>query len=126
MSHLCDSTVAGPTARRDQVLASKCEYPPFRYPLLHVPEFEARLGLQNLKLTAGIQSLIVYMLMLPPKRAAVRRRMSRKHFATLALQPTPTLENTLLGVGVCKREGAGGCNEIPAAGLRNMHPPPFL
>ena len=32
MSHLCDSTVAGPTARRDNVLASKCEYPPFRYP----------------------------------------------------------------------------------------------
>ena len=32
MSHLCDSTVAGPTAQRDNVLASKCEYPPFRYP----------------------------------------------------------------------------------------------
>ena len=32
MSHLYDSTVAGPTARRDNVLASKCEYPPFRYP----------------------------------------------------------------------------------------------
>ena len=32
MSHLCDSTVAGPTARRDNALASKCEYPPFRYP----------------------------------------------------------------------------------------------
>ena len=32
MSHLCDSTVAGPTARRDNVLASKCEYPPFRHP----------------------------------------------------------------------------------------------
>ena len=32
MSHLCDSTVAGLTARRDNVLASKCEYPPFRYP----------------------------------------------------------------------------------------------
>ena len=32
MSHLCDSTVAGPTARRYNVLASKCEYPPFRYP----------------------------------------------------------------------------------------------
>ena len=25
MSHLCDSTVAGPTARTDNVLASKCE-----------------------------------------------------------------------------------------------------
>ena len=36
MSHLCDSTVAGPTARRDNVLASKCEYPPFRYPPLNV------------------------------------------------------------------------------------------
>ena len=32
MSYLCDSTVAGPTARRDDALASKCEYPPFRYP----------------------------------------------------------------------------------------------
>ena len=32
MSHLCDSTVAGLTARRDNVLASKCEYPPFSYP----------------------------------------------------------------------------------------------
>ena len=32
MSHLCDSTVAGPTAQRNNVLASKCEYPPFRYP----------------------------------------------------------------------------------------------
>ena len=32
MSHLCDSTVSGPTARRDNILASKCEYPPFRYP----------------------------------------------------------------------------------------------
>ena len=30
------STVAGPTARRDNVLASKCEYPPFRAPLLNV------------------------------------------------------------------------------------------
>ena len=30
-------TVAGPTARRNNVLASKCEYPPFRYPtLLHM------------------------------------------------------------------------------------------
>ena len=29
---LCDSTVAGPTARSDNVLASKCEYPPFHYP----------------------------------------------------------------------------------------------
>ena len=39
MSHLCDSTVAGPTARRDNVLASKCEYPAFRYPLLlNVPD----------------------------------------------------------------------------------------
>ena len=33
MSHLCDSTVAGPTARRNNAQASKCEYPPFRYPL---------------------------------------------------------------------------------------------
>ena len=32
LSHLCDNAVAGPTARRDNVLASKCEYPPFRYP----------------------------------------------------------------------------------------------
>ena len=32
MSHLCDSTVAGPAVRRDNVLASKCECPPFRYP----------------------------------------------------------------------------------------------
>ena len=31
MSHLCDSTVAGLTARRDKLLASKCEYPPFRH-----------------------------------------------------------------------------------------------
>ena len=29
---LCDSTVAGPTPRRDNVLASKCEYTPFRHP----------------------------------------------------------------------------------------------
>ena len=32
MSLLCDSTVAGPTGWRDNVLASKCENPPFRYP----------------------------------------------------------------------------------------------
>ena len=32
MSDLCDSTVAGPAAQRDNALASKCEYPPFRYP----------------------------------------------------------------------------------------------
>ena len=32
MLHFCDSTVAGPTAQRDNLLASKCEYPPFRYP----------------------------------------------------------------------------------------------
>ena len=32
MLHLCDSTVVGPTAQRGNVLASKCEYPPFRYP----------------------------------------------------------------------------------------------
>ena len=34
MSHLCDSTVAGPTEWKDIVLASKCEYPPFRHSLL--------------------------------------------------------------------------------------------
>ena len=38
MSHLCDSKVDGPTARRDNVLANKCEYPPFCYPLLYVPD----------------------------------------------------------------------------------------
>ena len=27
MSHLCDSTVAGPAAQTDSVLASKSEYP---------------------------------------------------------------------------------------------------
>ena len=32
MSHSYDSTVAGPTARRNNALASKYEYPPFRYP----------------------------------------------------------------------------------------------
>ena len=32
MSHLRDGTVAGPAAQRVNVLASKCEYPPFRYP----------------------------------------------------------------------------------------------
>ena len=37
MQHLCDSTVAGPGARRDNVLASKCQYPPFRYPPLLKP-----------------------------------------------------------------------------------------
>ena len=31
MLHLCDSTVASLTARTDNVVASKCEYPPFRY-----------------------------------------------------------------------------------------------
>ena len=36
--HFCDSTVASPTARRDNVLASKCEYPPFRYPPFNVPD----------------------------------------------------------------------------------------
>ena len=29
MLHLCDSTVAGLTARRDNELVSKCEYPSF-------------------------------------------------------------------------------------------------
>ena len=29
MQHLCDSTVAGPAARRHNVLASKCDYPRF-------------------------------------------------------------------------------------------------
>ena len=28
--------------RRDNVLASECEYPPFRYPLLHVPDYLQR------------------------------------------------------------------------------------
>ena len=32
MQHLCDSTVAGPGVRRDNVLASKYEEPPFRNP----------------------------------------------------------------------------------------------
>ena len=31
MSQLCDSTVAGPTAKGDNALASKCESPPFHY-----------------------------------------------------------------------------------------------
>ena len=38
MSYLCDSTVSGPTARGDNVLASQCDYPPFRSPLLNVPD----------------------------------------------------------------------------------------
>ena len=34
-------SVACPTARRDNVLASKCKYPPFRYPpLLNVPDLK--------------------------------------------------------------------------------------
>ena len=37
MPHLGDSTVAGPTAQRDNVLASKCEYPLAVTPLLNVP-----------------------------------------------------------------------------------------
>ena len=31
MQHLCDHTVADPGAQRDKILASKCEYPPFRH-----------------------------------------------------------------------------------------------
>ena len=42
MSHLCDSTVAGPSARRDNVLASKYEYPPFRYPTFKMCPREGR------------------------------------------------------------------------------------
>ena len=37
MSHLCDSTVAGPTARRDNVLASNANTPLSVTPLLNVP-----------------------------------------------------------------------------------------
>ena len=37
MLYLCDSTVAGPTARRDNSLASKFEYAPSVTPLLNVP-----------------------------------------------------------------------------------------
>ena len=33
--HLCESTSAGLAVRRDNVLASTCEYSPFRYPLLN-------------------------------------------------------------------------------------------
>ena len=39
---MCDSAIAGPTARRDNhnALARKCEYPPFHYPpLLDMPDF---------------------------------------------------------------------------------------
>ena len=32
MPHLCDTTVARPTAQRDNVLASNCEYPPLPLP----------------------------------------------------------------------------------------------
>ena len=39
MPHSCDSTVAGPTAWRDNVLANKCEYPPFRYPRFKFARF---------------------------------------------------------------------------------------
>ena len=38
MSPLCDSTVASSAASRDNVLASTCEYPAFRYTLLNLPE----------------------------------------------------------------------------------------
>ena len=38
VSHLFDITVAGPTARRDNLLASTCEYTPFRYSHLNVPD----------------------------------------------------------------------------------------
>ena len=46
----CDSTVASLEARRDNVLASKCEYPPFRYSLhhLHTLRFlESRFAVRN-------------------------------------------------------------------------------
>ena len=43
MSRLCDNTVAGPTARRDDDLASTCEHPPFWYP----PSQHARRSLDN-------------------------------------------------------------------------------
>ena len=40
MSHFCDSTVSGLTARRDNALASKCENPPLSVtPLLNVPDY---------------------------------------------------------------------------------------
>ena len=45
MSHLYDSTVAGPTARRDNVLASKCEYHSNRNVYqTNSPEFEVGNG----------------------------------------------------------------------------------
>ena len=36
------STVAGPAARRNNVLASKCEYPPLSVTLLNLPDCEGR------------------------------------------------------------------------------------
>ena len=36
-SHLCGSTVASPASRRDNALATRCEYVPFRDPLLNLP-----------------------------------------------------------------------------------------
>ena len=39
MSHLCDSMVAGPDVHRDNVLASRCKYPPFRYPWPRISQF---------------------------------------------------------------------------------------
>ena len=40
MLHLCASTVAGLAMRRDSVLASRYEYPPFRYPCKPAPKQE--------------------------------------------------------------------------------------
>ena len=38
MKYLGDSAVAGPAARKDNVLASGSEYPPFRYPPFNLPD----------------------------------------------------------------------------------------
>ena len=44
---MCDRTVASLAARRENVLASKCEHPPFLQPLLNPPEGKGQVKSSN-------------------------------------------------------------------------------
>ena len=115
MSHLCDSTVAGPTARRDNGLASKCEYPPFLYPpsegARHKRKQKLRCSLQKAvlqKLHCNIPFSAVRKSVLPEAAlqraknctATLKKLRCRKSGAFLPLScgfPAPTLRHPCLG-----------------------------
>ena len=97
MSHLCESTVPGSIARRDNVLASKCECPPFRYPPFPCARILVTLSRVRRRLLSCSRALLLHI--------SHRAGTARQQFG-LVLRPgvhrsTSVLQARVRGTGSC-------------------------